>query len=86
VAQYDIEFPRVSFFIGFEFLYLPENFYEVKISRSDGNKGMYIPALKGKIEKNKTTWVFCKGKWEISDFIRVRNKSITPAISLTLAN
>ena len=89
--KYDIEFPKEGFFIGFEFLYIPENFYEDEVMIDKDTKTKKIetfisPSLRGKVEKNKIEWVFYQGKWEQSNFYHKRNESITPAISLTLSN
>ena len=91
LSKYDIEIPKEGLYIGFEWLYLEENFYDVKITKKNGKKVNYnvthiSPILKGKIEKNKTTWVFSQGKWHKLKFIHNKNKTITPAISLTLSN
>lgn len=91
LVKYDIEFPKEGFFIGFEFLYIPENFYEVEVMIDKDTKTKKIetfisPSLRGKVEKNKIEWVFYQGKWEQSNFNHKINESITPAISLTLSN
>lgn len=91
MAKYDIESPKEGFFIGFEFLYLQENFYEVEIIKENDTKTKKIeifisPSLRGKIEENKIELVFYQGKWEQSNFNHKRNESITSAISLTLSN
>jgi len=91
LSKYDIEIPKEGFFVGFEWLYLPNNFYEIKIRKKNSKKIDYLitsisPFLKGKIEKDKTTWCFSQGEWHKIKFLKKKDETIIPAISLTLTN
>lgn len=93
ISKYNLSFPEEGFYIAFEWLHIPFNWYEKTVVFEEKKEKQiwesYSPifsATKGEINMSRTA-IFSSGKWFDNNFLKDGKGNFwIPAISLTLSN
>lgn len=91
LSAYDLEMPKEGVFVALERLHIPYNFYLDVVHFKDSIRENIIgvrPKFGGILDENEKRYSFKNGIWKTveKDTPISKNKTVVPAISLTLSN